>query len=139
MIRVLFSLSVLIFNVGLFLFWDLPRQLFNIVRGNAYFDLEQEAFIESENEKISLLEELEAVDAEKTKVTEAITPAENTEEDKKQVEEAELEYANRIDEIEKDYEDRRIQLMARIAEIDNNELEVMEPRVPSFTARILMN
>ena len=125
MIRVLFSLSVLILNVGLFLFWDLPRQLFNIVRGNAYFDLEQEAFIESENEKISLLEELEAVDAEKTKVTEAITSAENTEEDKKQVEEAELEYANRIDEIEKDYEDRRIQLMARIAEIDS-ELEVME-------------
>lgn len=125
MIRVLFSLSVLIFNVGLFLFWDLPRQLFNIVRGNAYFDLEQEAFIESENEKISLLEELEAVDAEKTKVTEAITSTENTEEDKKQVEEAELEYANRIDEIEKDYEDRRIQLLARIAEIDS-ELEVME-------------
>lgn len=125
LLRILFVLLSVIFNLTLFLLWDLPRQLFNLARGNAYFDLEEEVVHESENEKTLLLEELRAVDAEKTKVTEAITPAENTEEDKKQVEEYELEYANRIDEIEKDYEDRRIQLLARIAEIDS-ELEVME-------------
>lgn len=125
MMQVLFNLFVLIFNVGLFLVWDMPRQLFNILRGNAYFDLEAEAVIESENEKELLCEQLQEVEAEKVKLTSEIASIQKADEDKTQFMVDELEYSSRINEIEKDYADRRTQLLARIAEIDS-ELEVME-------------
>jgi hypothetical protein len=120
---VLMRILLLAFNISLFLLWDMPRQLFNLAKGNAYFDLEEEVLIDTENERDRVAAELleleegqESLHKEAKKL--AAQSAGISDDEAKNVE-------LRIKEIDQDFEGRSSQLLARIAEIDS-EIEAME-------------
>ena len=120
---VLMRILLFAFNVSLFLLWDMPRQLFNFAKGNAYFNLEEEIFIDSENERnrvVAELLELEADQENLHKEAKNLT-ARNSSLSDEETKNLEL----RLEEIQQDFESQSSQLLSKIAEIDS-ELEAME-------------
>jgi hypothetical protein len=120
---VLMRILLFAFNVSLFLLWDMPRQLFNLAKGNAYFNLEEEVFIDTANERDRVVAELLVLEADQgnlhKEAKELVAESAGISDD--EAKNVEL----RVKKIDQAFEDRSSQLLARIAEIDS-EIEAME-------------